>query len=185
VAEQVTRAFDSATPDEARTDALATLADAAGYWLDTDRPEGAPNEVDAARIDLVADAEAARAYLAARSEIVSSRIGLAGASIGASIATIVAANDPSIRTLALLSPALDYRGIRIEQSMRKYGSRPALLVASSEDAYALRSARDMVSMGDGQRELRVLWNKGHGTVMLVQEPDLSAALVDWFVRTLL
>ena len=61
----------------------------------------------------------------------------------------------------------------------------ALLVASSEDPFALRSARQAVTMGDGPRELRVLSGAGHGTVMLTRQPDLVDALVDWFLRTLL
>ena len=135
--------------------------------------------------DLVLDAEAARAYLGTRPEIAPGRIGMAGASVGASVAVLAAAADETIRSLALLSPSLEYRNLRIEAQIRKYGSRPALLVASSEDPYALRSARAMVGMGDGQRELRVLSGAGHGTSMLSREPDLATALVDWFVRTLL
>jgi dienelactone hydrolase len=135
--------------------------------------------------DLVLDAEAARAYLAARPEIAPGRIGIAGASVGANIAAIAGGNDAAVRSLALLSPSIEYRNLRVEPALRKFGSRPALLVASSEDPYALRSARGMVSMGDGARELRVLSGAGHGTVMLSRDPDLAAALVDWFVRTLL
>jgi dienelactone hydrolase len=135
--------------------------------------------------DLVLDAEAARAYLAARPEIVPGRIGIAGASVGANIAAIAGGNDASVRSLALLSPSLEYRNLRIEPALRKLGSRPALLVASSEDPYALRSARGMVSMGDGPRELRVLSDAGHGTIMLSRDPDLATVVVDWFVRTLL
>jgi dienelactone hydrolase len=135
--------------------------------------------------DLVLDAEAARAYLAARPEIAPGRIGIAGASVGANVAAIAGGNDTSIRSLALLSPSLEYRNLRMEPALRKLGSRPALLVASSEDPYALRSARGMVSMGDGPRELRVLSGAGHGTVMLSRDSDLASSLVDWFVRTLL
>jgi len=136
-------------------------------------------------LDLVLDAEAARAYLNARPEIARGRIGILGASVGGSVAALVAANEASVRSLALLSPSLDYRNLRIETAIRKYGGRPALLVASSEDPYALRSARAMVSMGDGTRDLRVLSGAGHGTLMLGREPELVLTLVDWFVRTLL
>jgi len=134
---------------------------------------------------LVLDAEAARAYLAARPEINPGRIGMAGASLGANVAVLAASNDPSIRSLALLSVSLDYRGLKLEQALKKFASRPALLVASSEDPFALRTARQAVTMGDGARELRVLSGAGHGTVMLAREPDLATALVDWFLRTLL
>jgi dienelactone hydrolase len=134
---------------------------------------------------LVMDAEAARAYLAARPETNPGRIGMAGASLGANVAVLAASNDPSIRSLALLSVSLDYRGLKLEPALKKFASRPALLVASSEDPFALRTARQAVTMGDGARELRVLSGAGHGTVMLAREPDLADALVDWFLRTLL
>ena len=99
---------------------------------------------------LVLDAEAARAYLATRPEIAPTRIGMAGASLGANVAVLAAANDATmVRSLALLSASLDYRGLKLEAALRQFGSRPALLVASSEDPYALRSARQAVTMGDG------------------------------------
>ena len=147
-----------------------------------------PDPADAASgslAPLVLDAEAARAYLAARPEVNPARIGMAGASLGANVAVLAAANDPSVRSLALLSVSLDYRGLKLEQALKKYASRPALLVASSEDPFALRSAREAVTMGDGARELRVLAGAGHGAVMLARDPDLATALVDWFLRTLL
>ena len=133
----------------------------------------------------VLDAEAARAYLATRPEVNPARIGMAGASLGANVAVLAAANDSSVRSLALLSVSLDYRGLKLEQALKKFASRPALLIASSEDPYALRSARQAVTMGEGPRELRVLSGAGHGSVMLARDPDLAAALVDWFIRTLL
>lgn len=135
--------------------------------------------------DLAIDAQAARAYLAARPEIASDRLGVAGASLGANVAALVAAGDTAVQSLALLSPSLDYRGLRIEAAMTRYGQRPALFVASSEDPYALRSARTLVSAGAGQRELRVLSGAGHGTVMVARRPDIIPALVDWFIYTLL
>jgi hypothetical protein len=134
---------------------------------------------------LVLDAEAARAYLASRPDINPTRIGIAGASLGANVAVLAAANDPMVRSLALLSVSLDYRGLKLELALKKFATRPALLVASSEDPFALRSARQAVSMGEGPRELRVLSGAGHGSVMLSREPDLATALVDWFLRTLL
>ncbi len=135
--------------------------------------------------DLTRDADAARSYLGARPDVVPSAIGLMGASLGANVAVVVAANDPSLRGVVLLSVSLDYRGLRIEPAWKKYGRRPALLVASAEDAYSLRSARALVQAGDGAHELRVLSGAGHGTIMLARQPELVDALVDWFLRALL
>jgi dienelactone hydrolase len=133
---------------------------------------------------LVRDLTAARRYLAARTDVLQSRVGIAGASIGANLAVLEASADPSVVSLALLSPSLDYRGLKIEAAMKKYGGKPALLVVSDEDPYALRSAKDLQKAGGGTRELLVLNHAGHGTVMLSRDTDLARALVDWFHRTL-
>lgn len=134
---------------------------------------------------MVRDVSAARRYLASRGDVQASRIGIAGASIGASLAVLEAAGDPSIASLALLSPSLDYRGLRIEAAFKKYGARPVLFVSSDDDPYATRSVKDLKKIGNGQRETVLLSHAGHGTVMLGRDPDVSRTLVDWFKRTLL
>jgi len=134
---------------------------------------------------LVRDVAAARRYLSSRPDVLQSRIGIAGASLGANLAVLAAAADPGIASLALLSPSLDYRGLRIEAAMKKYGSRPALLIASDDDPYAMRSSKDLQKAGGGTREIHVLPHAGHGTVMVGRDPDLARTLVDWFRRTLL
>jgi dienelactone hydrolase len=132
-----------------------------------------------------ADVKAARAFLASRREVEPDRIGVAGASIGANLAVLLAANDLTVRSLVLLSPGIDYRGLRPEAALKKYGSRPVMLVASQEDNYSANSARQLAGSGPGDRDLRLLTGAGHGTNMLVHQPDLAAAVVDWFRRTLL
>jgi alpha-beta hydrolase superfamily lysophospholipase len=127
---------------------------------------------------------AAVGYLAARSDVRASAIGVAGASLGANLAVIAAASDSRIRSLALISPSLDYRGVRIENSFKQYGERPALLLASRKDPYAARSARELSAAGGGVREMQWAETPAHGTVLLSREPDLIRSLVEWFRRTL-
>jgi dienelactone hydrolase len=134
---------------------------------------------------LVRDVTAARRYLASRADVQQSRVGIAGASMGANLAVLEAAADPTVGCLALLSPSTDYRGLRIDAAMKKYGGRPALLIASDDDPYATRSVKDLQKAGGGTREVLILNRAGHGTVMLGHDPDLARTLVDWFHRTLL
>ena len=137
-----------------------------------------PGELSA----LAADITAARRYLATRGDVQPGRIGIAGASLGASLAVLAAA-ETSSAGVALLSPSLDYRGVRIEAAARKVGS-PMLLVASAEDGYASRTVRDLRKAGGGLREVVTLQDAGHGTMMLDRDPALAWTLVDWFRRTL-
>ena len=127
---------------------------------------------------------AAVEYLFTRGEVRGSAIGVAGASLGANLAAVAAAADPRIRSLALISPSADYRGVRIEGAMKEYGARPALLLASLNDPYAARSARELAAGAPGLREM--LWSEvpAHGSVLLVRQPELTRSLVDWFLRTL-
>jgi dienelactone hydrolase len=131
-----------------------------------------------------ADVTAAVGYLSGRADVRATSIGVAGASLGASLAAIAAAADSRVRSLALVSPSLDYRGVRIEAAMRQYGARPALLMASARDPYAARSARELAGGASGIREM--LWSEttAHGTVLLSRDPDLVGALLEWFRRTL-
>ena len=132
---------------------------------------------------MVADVKAARRFLIGRSDV-SGKIGLLGASLGANLVALAAADDPGVASLALLSPSLDYRGLRIETAMRKFGSRPVLMVVSDDDPYASRSAHDL-EKGTRGREILSLTGAGHGSTMLEREPSLMGSLVDWFRRTLL
>lgn len=162
---------------------FAALAlDFRGHGASDPPPPGADSQ-DLSR--LAQDVKAARAYLASRSDVAQGRVGIAGASIGANVAILYAAGEPTVRSIALLSAGLDYRGLRTESAMTKLGKRPALLVASEEDSYAANSARKLAKQEGGTRELRLLTGAGHGTVMLSRQADLAAALVDWFRRTLL
>lgn len=126
----------------------------------------------------------ALSFLAARPDVRPSAMGVAGASLGASLAVLAAATDGRIRSLALVSPSLDYRGVRIDTALRQYGSRPALLMASLRDSYAARSVRELAAGGPGPREIQWSETAAHGSILLAREPDLSRSLVEWFRRTL-
>jgi len=131
------------------------------------------------------DVKAAHAFLSTRTDVAPGRVAFVGASVGANLALAAAAAEPAIRGVVLLSAGIDYRGIRGDAAIRKYGRRPALIIASLDDPYATRSAREFAKLGEGAYELRLLNSAGHGTVMLAREPDLYATIVDWLRRTLI
>ena len=131
------------------------------------------------------DVRAAKTFLRERPEVTPGSLGIAGASIGANLAVLDAADDPGVLSIALLSPGLDYSGLRTEAAMKKYGARPALLAGSTKDPYAARSIRHLITVGPGPREVRLTDAVAHGTMLLARDGDLVSTLVDWFKRTLL
>ena len=161
------------------------LADANINALALDLPAlSLPNDLE----ELLAwheDIGAAVSFLAARpADVRPGNVGLAGASLGANLAVVAAAADPRVRSIALVSPSLDYRGVRIDTLLRHYGARPALLMASLHDPYAARSVRELAQDAPGPREVRWSSVPAHGTVLLSRDPDLVRSLVEWFQLTL-
>jgi len=159
---------------------VALSIDLRGHGESASGPTGAGDGLTA----LQADAMAALRFLATRPGLVNGRIAMVGASVGANLAALAGAADSSVRALVLLSPGLDYRGLRIETAMTRFNDRPALILVSQEDSYSLRSAR-ILAGGSGLVELRVLEGAGHGTVMFSRVPDLVSSLVDWLATRLL
>ncbi|MGE3277453.1 MAG: alpha/beta fold hydrolase [Vicinamibacterales bacterium] len=132
---------------------------------------------------MAGDIRAAVAWLSARSDVRS--IAVVGASLGANLAALAAVDAPDVRGIALLSPSLDYRGVRIDAAvLRKMGDRPVFLAASVHDPYALRSIRDLIEGDPGPVEQRFSDAAAHGTALLAADPAVDAALVDWLRRTL-
>ena len=135
---------------------------------------------------MVQDVRAAAQWLATRPNVRGDAIAIIGASLGASLAMLAAVNMPAVRALALLSPSLDYRGLRTDMSLvKRLGARPVWLAASSEDPLALRTLRDIAAEPSGPREQHVATTMAHGTALLDRDADLSRSLVDWLRRSLL
>jgi dienelactone hydrolase len=123
-------------------------------------------------------------WLAAQPTVRAASIAAAGASLGGSLVALAAAADPRIRALALISPAEDFRGVRIDGALRQAGSRPVLFIASRQDPYANRSARELTKDGSGPRETFLGDAASHGVPLLDAEPDLARRLIEWFQQTL-
>jgi pimeloyl-ACP methyl ester carboxylesterase len=134
---------------------------------------------------LARDVAAAIRFLLTRQEVEVGTLGILGASAGATLGVLAANGVPAVRCFAFLSAPLDFRGLRLDEPLRRVSDRPVLLVASSDDVYASRCARALAETGPGRRELMLLDSAGHGARILSSRPDLIASLVDWFSRTLL
>ena len=88
---------------------------------------------------MIQDVRAAARWLATRPNVRGDQIAIVGASLGASLALLAAGDVPQVRALALLSPSLDYRGLRTDMALiKRLGSRSIWLAASDQDPLALR-----------------------------------------------
>lgn len=132
------------------------------------------------------DVKAAIAWLREQRSVDAARIAIIGASIGANIALNYASRDSAIKTVVLLSPGLNYRGVSTESTIMAY-DRSLLVVASEGDDYSARSSRELYSrspLAPEQKTLVIYSGAAHGTKMLVAEPALEGLLLAWLEERL-
>ena len=150
------------------------------------RGHGASSGSSQPLANMVQDVRAAVQWLATRQGVRPGSIGLVGASLGASLSLLAAVELPAVRAIALLSPSLDYRGLRTDVNLvKRVGGRSMWLAAGAEDPLAVRTLRDFAAENSGPREQMISNAVAHGTVLLERDADLGRALVDWLRRSLL
>ncbi len=124
-------------------------------------------------------------WLAGQPNVDGTRLAAVGASIGANLALIGCTEYAACRAVALLSPGLDYRGVKTEPAVVGLGERPLLLVASESDTYSMQTVRALAEAAQGEPQLQIYQDAGHGTDMLNAEPDLQPLLTNWLTRWLM
>lgn len=169
-------------------DELAQQLEGAGLTVLTFdlRGHGASGGSAATLTAMTQDVRAALQWLSARPAVRPDALGVAGASLGANLALLAAAEQPLVRVVAAVSPSLDYRGVRVgPELMRKLGDRPVWLAASADDPFAARTLRELTGDGAGVRELQLSTAAAHGTNLLTADKAMARALVDWLRQRLL
>lgn len=132
--------------------------------------------------DMVLDVAAAKEYLIEEGTS-ADKIAIIGGSIGSNVALNYAAEDKDIKAVVLLSPGLDYRGIRTEEAMTTYGERPVLIVASEGDPYCTETCEKLYSLAKGDAKIKIYPGDAHGTWM-TNSQNSSDVILEWLQEIL-
>lgn len=124
--------------------------------------------------NMVLDVEAAKNFLMEKADL--SNLFVIGASIGANMA-LYYGSENDVKGIVLLSPGLEYRGVKTEEAMKNYKG-PVLIVASNEDTYSATSANKLYSLAQGKKQIKVYDDAGHGTRMFAKT-DLEVLIINW------
>ena len=133
---------------------------------------------------LPGDVTTAVNWLARQEGADSGCIAVVGASIGANSALLAAAADKRVHTLVLLSPGLDYHGLKTERAMEQYGTRSIFLLASADDEYSAGTVKRLGLLARGRNAVKVFQKAGHGTGMFGVEPTLPVLIEGWLKENL-
>jgi len=130
------------------------------------------------------DVAAAVDYLRGRGDVDGDRVAVVGASIGANVAINYAAQDEKIKAVALLSAALDYRGVKTEEAVKRYGDRPLFLAACAEDLPSGKDTGTLAMAARGRKVVEIFRGNLHGTRMFAatQAGDKLVEFLDTFLE---
>ncbi|PIU20644.1 MAG: hypothetical protein COT18_01175 [Elusimicrobia bacterium CG08_land_8_20_14_0_20_59_10] len=129
---------------------------------------------------LSGDIEAASAWLKKKG-IPGGRTIFCGASIGANLSLKAAAEGRiKPRALVLLSPGLDYAGVRAGDYLPGPGRLPVLISAAADDAYAWQSGETLAKAARGRKQPVTFLDggSGHG-VNMFKTPATIPAILAW------
>ena len=135
-------------------------------------------------VAMSADLAAGLAWLRAQPSVDKTRIGIVGASIGANLAVITAADDmiggaePPVACLALLSPGLNYHGVQPNFRGHDLGHIPVLIYSGTSDAQSYSGSQSL-SQAARSGELRSFNGQAHGTDLFGADPNILPDVVTW------
>ncbi len=133
-------------------------------------------------VNMVYDVKAARDFLLAHKV---KKIAIIGASIGANIALNHTATDSQIRTSILLSPGIDYRGVKIDYSIPDI-KVPILVFTSKKDQYSFVSTQHLQKLCSSPNiKIECLEGEGHGMELVTNKETKKQVLTgiqDWLAQ---
>lgn len=106
-----------------------------------------------------------------------------GAGVGANLCAQVAASDPNMVNLVLLSAGMNIKGVTAGDAVQRYGDRPVLIVASTGDAQGKATATVLNNVAQGQKQLEMLPGAARGTKMLNDNAGLEGLVFSWIAGT--
>jgi len=135
--------------------------------------------------DMQLDVEAAIDWLETRPELDKTRVALIGESLGANIALRYAAINEDLAALVLLSPGLNYRGVRTDDAILQIGKMPLRILVSEYDPVAFASCKHLIEIqkesgiASATNELIICTGNLHGSDMLMHVRNLPQIVVYW------
>jgi len=108
------------------------------------------------------------------------KIVFAGASIGANLALwrLAEGSDEEIKSAILLSPGLDYRGIKTEPLAQKLLPDKNIFIISEMAG----DAQKIYDLTRAKKQIKIIKERYHGTDILRAHPDIEKELMKWAAK---
>lgn len=118
-------------------------------------------------------------------QVDSSKVAIVGSGIGATIGAISAAsrNQP-VKTLVLISPSEEFKGMNVLLKVVDYGAHPILSVAGQNDRMAVASVNKIKKVAQGENKVIIYPKAGSGLLLYKNQPQIKTEIVNWLDQKL-
>ena len=156
--------------------------DLRGHGESDGGPEGYLNFSDSQHQKSILDLEAAADYLIKEWGATPDKISFVGASISANLSLQYISENQQFKTAVLLSPGLNYRGIKTEPLVKNLKAGQKVFFISSrddgEDAEENQKLYQSVPAGI-EKEIKIYEDAGHGTMILENKSELKNLILEF------
>ncbi|MEK7553670.1 MAG: alpha/beta fold hydrolase [Patescibacteria group bacterium] len=150
--------------------------DLRGHGESDDGPEGFLDFSDPKHQKSILDLKAAVDYLIKNKKATPEKISFIGASIGANLSLQYIAENSAFKTAILLSPGLNYRGLKTEPLVKKLQAEQKILFVSAEDDGPNAEENQLLFEATSSKinkQIKIYESGGHGTDILKNQPELK------------
>lgn len=110
---------------------------------------------------------------------------MVGGDIGANTAVLVSKDlKKKPKTLVLISPTSNFKGLYIPISLVEMGSVPILAMSSKQDRYCMKEEEKLSKYAQGGFYAKNYPQGGMGMIMMKANPSMSQDIVKWIIRYL-
>jgi len=130
----------------------------------------------------ILDLEAAANYLIKKREATPNKISFIGASIGANLSLQYISEHQEFKTAILLSPGLNYRGIKTEPMAKNIKSgQKVFFVSAKDDGPNAEENKILYELTPNMtnKKIQIYETGGHGTDILKNQPELYNLIIEF------
>lgn len=161
--------------EEMRKKEYGSIAiDLRGHGESEGGPKGFLNFKNEEHQNSILDIQAAVDYLIKNKKTTNNKIIFIGASIGANLSLQYISEHPEYKTAILLSPGLNYRGIKTEPMAKKIKSKQnVFFISARDDGENAEENQKLYNLTPTvNKKIQIYKTGGHGTDILKNQSDL-------------
>lgn len=156
--------------------------DLRGHGESDGGPDGFLNFSDLEHQKSILDLKSAVDYLINERGATPEKISFIGASIGANLSLQYIAENPEFKTAVLLSPGLNYRGIKTEPMVKKIqAGQKVFFVSAKDDNNNAEQNQKLYNLTPNNidKKIKIYEDGGHGTDMLKYQSELKDLIIEF------